>query len=216
MTDDHTAADPVAGRFNFWRGGFWRVALTNVFTSLAVIALALDFAYTRSHPPEPLYFFTDSHANLIQDTPLSQRAMPDADLMDFTARAVLAVYNFDYVHYHETLSREASPHFTVNGWNGVVTAIEATRNLDEIKANSMVVSAKALASPTMQNAALVGDHLAWSIRLPIHVTYANAKESRGMDLVVTAIAVRVPTVFHPDGVAIDSFVADVPRSKFAG
>jgi len=216
MTDDHTAADPVAGRFNFWRGGFWRVALTNVFVSAAVLALAADFAYTRAHPPEPLYFFTDSHANLIQDTPLDQRVMPDAELMDFTARSVLAVYNFDYVHYHETLSREASPNFTVNGWNGVVTTIEATRNLDEIKANSMVVSAKALASPSIQNAALAGGHLAWRIRLPIHVTYANKVESRGMDLVVTAIAVRVPTAFHPNGVAIDSFVADVPRSRFAG
>jgi len=216
MTDHHTAADPVTDRFNFWRGGFWRVALTNVFTSLAVLTLGADFAYTRSHPPESLYFFTDSHANLIQDTPLSQRVMPDADLMDFTAHAVLAVYNFDYVHYHETLSREASPHFTVNGWNGVVTAIEATHNLDEIKDKLMVVSAKALASPTMQNSALVGDHLAWSIRLPIHVTYANKLETRVMDLMVTAIAVRVPTAFHPTGVAIDSFVADVPRSRFAG
>jgi len=102
------------------------------------------------------------------------------------------------------------------GRNGVVTAIEATHNLDEIKDKLMVVSAKALASPTMQNSALVGDHLAWSIRLPIHVTYANKLETRVMDLMVTAIAVRVPTAFHPTGVAIDSFVADVPRSRFAG
>ena len=216
MTDDRTTGDPVASRFGFWRGGFWRVTLTNLFTSLAIIALALDFAYTRSHPPEPLYFFTDSHANLIQDTPLSQRAMPDADLMDFTASAVLAVYNFDYEHYRETLSREASPHFTVSGWNGVVTAIEATRNLDEIKANSMVVSAKPLASPAIRNSALIGDHLAWTIWLPIHVIYANSKGKREMDLEVTAIAVRVPSAFHPNGVAIDSFVADVPRSRFAG
>lgn len=141
--------------------------------------------------------------------------MPDADLMAFTAHSILAVYNFDYVHYHETLSREASPNFTVNGWNGAVTAIEATRNLDEIKANSMVVSAKALASPSIRNSAQVGSHLAWSIRLPIHVTYATKGESRGMDLEVTAIVVRVPTAFHPSGVAIDSFVADLPRSRIA-
>ena len=216
MTDEQAAGDPVASRFGFWRGGFWRGALTGVFLSVAVVALAWDFAYTASHPPEPLYFFTDSRANLVQDTPLSQRVMPDADLMEFTARAVLAVYNFDYEHYRETLSREASPNFTVNGWNGVVTAIEKTHNLDEIKASSMVVSAKPLDSPAIQSAAQVGDHLAWSVRLPIHVTYANLKERRHMDLVVTAVVVRVPTAFHPNGMAVDSFVADVPRSRFAG
>ena len=216
MTDEQMAGDPVASRLDFWRGGFWRVALTGLFLSTAVVALAWDFAYTASHPPEPLYFFTDSHANLVQDTPLSQPVMPDADLMEFTANSVLAVYNFDYEHYRETLSREASPNFTVNGWNGVVTAIEKTHNLDEIKASSMVVSAKPLDSPAIQSSAQVGDHLAWAIRLPIHVTYANLKEKRHMDLVVTAIVVRVPTAFHPNGMAIDSFVADVPRSRFAG
>lgn len=216
MTNDQAAGDPVADRFDFWRGGFWRVALTGVFLSTAVVALAWDFAYTASHPPEPLYFFTDSHANLVQDTPLSQPVMSDADLMEFTANSVLAVYNFDYEHYRQTLSREASPNFTVDGWNGVVTAIERTRNLDEIKASSMVVSAKPLDSPAIQSSGLAGDHLAWSIRLPIHVTYSNLKERRHMDLVVTAVVVRVPTAFHPNGIAVDSFVADVPRSRFAG
>lgn len=216
MTNDQVAGDSVADRFDFWRGGFWRVALTGVFLSTAVVALAWDFAYTASHPPEPLYFFTDSHANLVQDTPLSQPVMSDADLMEFTAASVLAVYNFDYEHYRQTLSREASPNFTVDGWNGVVTAIEKTRNLDEIKASSMVVSAKPLDSPVIQGSGLVGDHLAWSIRLPIHVTYSNLKERRNMDLVVTATVVRVPTAFHPNGMAVDSFVADLPRSRFAG
>ena len=216
MTNDQAAGDPVADRFDFWRGGFWRVALTGVFLSTAVVALAWDFAYTASHPPEPLYFFTDCHANLVQDTPLSQPVMSDADLMEFTANSVLAVYNFDYEHYRQTLSREASPNFTVDGWNGVVTAIERTRNLDEIKASSMVVSAKPLDSPVIQGSGLAGDHLAWTIRLPIHVTYSNLKERRHMDLVVTATVVRVPTAFHPNGMAVDSFVADLPRSRFAG
>lgn len=213
MTNDQAAGDPVADRFDFWRGGFWRVALTGVFLSTAVVALAWDFAYTASHPPEPLYFFTDSRANLIQNTPLTQPVMPDADLMAFTAHAILAVYNFDYEHYRETLSREASPSYTVKGWNGVVTAIEKTRNLDEIKANAMVVSAKPQAGPEILGSGLNGDHLAWSIRLPIRVTYANVKERRGMDLVVTATVVRVPTAFHPEGVAVDIFVADLPRSR---
>ncbi len=216
MTDEQAAGDPVASRFSFWRDGFWRVALTNLFTSAALLALAADYAYTASHPPEPLYFFTDSRANLIQNTPLTQPVMPDADLMAFAAQAILAVYNFDYEHYRETLSREASPSYTVKGWNGVVTAIEKTRNLDEIKANAMVVSGKPEGGPAILSWGLEGDHLAWSIRLPIHVTYGNIKERRGMDLVVTATVVRVPTAFHPEGVAVDSFVADLPRSRFAG
>ncbi len=216
MTEDQTAGDPVASRLGFWRDGFWRVTLTGVFLSVAAVALTWDFAYTASHPPEPLYFFTDSRANLIQDTPLSQPVLSDAELMEFTANAILAVYNFDYEHYRATLSREASPNFTVDGWNGAVAAIEKTRNLDEIKASAMVVSGKPLDSPTIQSAALVGDHLSWTVRLPVRVTYSNLKERRRMDLDVTAVVVRVPTAFHPNGMAVNGFVADLPRSRFAG
>ncbi len=210
MFVEGTADNPLAVRFRFWRDGFWRVGLTNVFTSLAVLGLIGDHFYTAYHPPEPLYFFTDSYGSLIGGTALDQRVMSDAELMDFTARSILAVYNFDFVHYRETLSREATPNFTVNGWNGVVAAVQATRNLDEVKANSMVVSATALASPTVRQWAQIGDHLAWSIQLPIHVTYAKWKETRGMDLLVTATVMRVPTTSYPKGVAIDSFVANPP------
>ncbi len=203
-------ADPLAIRFSFWRDGFWRVSLTAIFILFAVLGLVGDRIYTAYHPPEPLYFFTDSYGSLIGGTALDQRVMSDADLMDFTAHAILAVYNFDYVHYRETLSREATPNFTVNGWNGVVAAVQATRNLDEVKANSMVVSAKPLASPTIRQSGQIGDHLVWSIRLPIHVEYANLKETRPMDLDVIATVLRVRTTSYPRGVAIDSFVANPP------
>lgn len=210
MSAEGTADNPLAVRFRFWRDGFWRVGLTNVFTSLAVLGLVGDHVYTAYHPPEPLYFYTDSYGNLIEGTGLDQRVMSDADLMDFTARAILAVYNFDYVHYRATLSREATPNFTVNGWNGVVAAVEKTKNLDEVKANAMVVSATALASPVIRQSGQIGDHLVWSIQLPIHVSYANWKETRGGDLLVTATVIRVPTTSYPKGVAIDSFVANPP------
>ena len=212
MRNDQGAGERVTSRFRFWRDGFWRVGLTNVFMSCAVLALVADRIYTAHHPPEPRYFFTDNHGNLVEGTPLNRPVMSDADLMDFAARSVLAVYNFDYVHYRETLARDATPNFTVNGWNGVVAAVEATRNLEEVKARSMVVSAVALAGPTIRKWAEIGDHLAWSIQFPIRVTYANTSESRVVDLVVTATVVRVPPAFYPKGVAIDGFVADPPKS----
>lgn len=205
------AGDWVLGRFRFWRDGFWRVGLTNVVLSVTVAGLVADRIYTAHHPPEPLYFFTDGHGNLIRGTPLNRPVMSDADLMDFAAKSVLAAYNFDYVHYRETLARDAAPNFTINGWNGLVAAVEATKNLEEIKARAMVVSAVPLAGPSLKKWATVGDHLIWKIQLPIRVTYANTNGSRDMDLVVTATVVRVPTAFHPRGVAIDAFVAEPPR-----
>jgi len=211
MKNGQGAAARVSGRFGFWRGGFRRVGLTNVVGSSVLLMLALGHIYMAHHLPEPSYRFTDSHGNLVDGTPLNRPVMSDADLMDFAVRSVLAVYNFDYVHARETLSRDASPNFTASGWEGVAAAVETTHSLKEIEARSISVSAIPLAGPAIRKWAEVRDHLAWGVQFPVRVTYANTNESRVVDLMITATVMRVPTALYPKGIAIDSFVAEPPK-----
>lgn len=211
MKNNTNAGERVTGRFGFWRRGFWRVGLSNVCASFILLVLVAEHIYTAHHRPEPPFWFTDNHGNLVAGTPLNRPVMSDADLMDFAVRSVLTVYNFDYVHYRETLSREATPNFTADGWTGLDAAIEATGSRKEVEARAMSVSAIALAGPSIKKWSEIGDHLAWAVQFPIRVTYANTNESRVVDLVVTATVLRVPTAFYPKGVAIDSFVAEPPK-----
>lgn len=211
MKNAQDAGARLSGRFGFWRGGFWRVGSTNVAVSFVLMLLALGHVYMAHHLPEPSYRFTDNHGNLVAGTPLNRPVMSDADLMDFAVRSILAVYNFNYMHYQETLARDASPNFTASGWEGVVAAVEAKHTLKEIEARSISVSAIPLAGPTIKKWAEVRDHLAWGVQFPIQVSYANTNESRPIDLVITATVMRVPTALYPKGVAIDSFVAEPPK-----
>ncbi len=211
MKNNANAGERVTSRFQFWRSGFWRVGQTNVVLSFTLLLLVAQHIYKAHHLPEPPYWFTDNHGNLVAGTPLNRPVMSDADLMDFAVRSVLTVYNFDYVHYHETLSREATPNFTADGWAGLNAAVGATGSLQEVEARAMSVSAITLAGPSIKKWSEIGDHLAWAVQFPIRVTYANTNESRVVDLVVTATVLRVPTAFYPKGVAIDSFVAEPPK-----
>ena len=211
MKNAQGAAARVLGRFGFWRGGLRRVGLFNVVGSFVLMMLALSHVYLAHHLPEPACRFTDSHAHLVDATPLNRPVMSDADLMDFAVRSVLAVYNFNYEHHPESLARDASPNFTRSGWEGVVAALEATHVLKEIEARSISVSAIPLAGPTIRKWTEVRDHLAWNVQFPILVTYANTNVAEKVTLVITATVMRVPTALYPKGIAIDSFVAEPPR-----
>lgn len=211
MKNGQEAAARVLGRYGFWRAGFRRVGLSNVIGSFVLLVLALGHIYTAHHRPEPAYRFTDNHGNLVGATPLNRPVMSDADLMNFAVRAVLAVYNFNYEHYRESLSRDASPNYTAAGWDGVAAALEATHTLKEIEARSIAVSAIPLAGPTIRKWTEVRDHLAWDVQFPIRVTYANTNAAEKVDLVITATVLRVPTALYPKGVAVDRFAAEVPR-----
>ncbi len=211
MKNGQAAAARVSGRFGFWRVGFWRIGLSNVVGSSVLLAMVLGHIYQAHHLPEPPYRFTDSHGNLVDGTPLNRPVMSDADLMDFAKRSILAVYNFNYAHARETLSRDASPNFTADGWEGVAAAMETTHSLKEIEARSISVSAIPLAGPAIRKWAGMRDHLAWGVQFPIRVTYANTNENRWVDLMITATVMRVPTALYPKGVAIDSFVAEPPK-----
>ncbi len=211
MRNTANAGERLTGRFGFWRSGFWRVGLSNVVFSFILLLLVADHIYRAHHLPEPPFWFTDDHGNLVAGTPLNRPVMSDADLMDFAVHSVLTVYNFDYVHYHETLSREATPNFTADGWAGLNATVQATGSLKEIEARAMSVSAIPMGGPSITKWSEIGDHLAWAVQFPIRVTYANTSESQVVDLVVTATVLRVPTAFYPKGVAIDSFVANPPK-----
>ena len=211
MKNAQGASARVLGGFGFWRGGFRRVGLFNVVGSFVLMVLVLGHIYLAHHLPEPPYRFTDSHANLVEATPLNRPVMSDADLMDFAVRSILAVYNVNYVYGRETLLRKSNPNFTASGWEGVVAAVEATHILEEIEARSISVSAIKLEGTAIKKWAGVRDHLTWSVQVPIRVSYSNTNDGRPVDLVITATVMRVPTALYPKGIAIDSFVAEPPR-----
>ena len=211
MKNAQGATARVLGGFGFWRGGFRRVGLFNVVASFVLMVLALGHVWLAHHLPEPAYRFTDSHANLVEATPLNRPVMSDADLMDFAVRAILAVYNVNYVRGREALPREARPYFTASGWQGVEAAVEAKHALDEIEARSISMSAIPLQGVAIRKWAEVRDHLTWSVQIPIRVSYANTNDGVPVDLMITATVMRVPTALYPKGIAIDSFVAEPPR-----
>lgn len=183
-----------------------RLSLALMWGSATAFLLVGDRIYTAHHPPEPEYFFTDSHANLIKATPMNRPVMSDADLMDWTRTSTLSVFNFNYVHYREELSRNAQPNFTINGWNSWFVALQKAKIIESVVEAGLTVSAWPLKGPTMKKA-WEGRVLTWDFRFPAAITYHNVKGDREVKVMLEVTVTRVPTSMNPKGVAIDNIVA---------
>ena len=172
-----------------------------------IAALVGDRIWLGHHPPAPKIILTDSHGNQIEATPLSDPVMSDADLVDWVARAAVAPYNFDYIHYRDTFTRDVRPFFTVNGWNGVMNNLKASKNIDEVVKDSMVVEGVGRRPPALVDSSVVDGVANWTFEVPILVSFRNTNAQREQRITVKLLVTRGSPTFHPQGIAADSYNA---------
>ena len=71
--------------------------LVVILTTLLCVFVVHD-AYVWTHPPKPVYFFVDGHNQPTPAVPLDSPIVDDTELLEWSAKWVLAPYN---VNYHD-------------------------------------------------------------------------------------------------------------------
>ena len=207
MQNDQDAAIRIIQRNAFQQRLTRRLAISQTLSLAVIAALVGDRIWLGHHPPAPKIILTDSHGNQIEATPLSDPVMSDADLVDWVAKAAIAPYNFDYIHYRDTFSRNVRPYFTNDGWNGVLTNMKTSKNIDEVVKDSMVVEGVVRRPPALVDSSVVDGVAIWTFEVPILVSFRNTNAMREQRITAKLVVTRVAPTFHPQGIAVDSYNA---------
>jgi intracellular multiplication protein IcmL len=184
------------------------IGLTLAMAALLIMALGHS-AYVWSNPPEPRYFFVDGRNPPRPVVALSSPIVDDAQLLDWTVRAVLAPYNVDYHFYPQQLNT-ASRRFTLHGWNTFANSFIGSGNFEQLKRASLLCHAQAQRAALITEALRVRGALAWRVQVPIVQTCANVNQTSTNNLMITALVVRSNAEAHVDGLAVEQLVA-TPR-----
>lgn len=179
-----------------------RSFLLNIMQSAGLVVLGGVVWRQSTYQPQPKYFYTDGKNEPYPIRPLDAPVMDDAELLTWTARAILATYNIDFVKYREQL-QEASKYFTYRGWNSFGQSFKDSGNFARILKSRLVASAVPKKAPTITNKAVIGGVLTYQIGFPIVVTYENENQSSNNSLLVRILVIRTVETEHPDGVAVD-------------
>lgn len=184
------------------------IHVTLAMTALTIVALAHS-AWLWANPPEPRYFLVDGHASPRPVVALASPVVDDAQLLEWSVRAVLAPYNVDYHFYPQQLNT-ASRRFTPNGWNTFARSYIATGNFDQMKRARLVCYAQAQQAALINETLRLRGALAWRVQVPIVQTCENSNQASTSNLLITALVMRVDDEAHPDGIAVEQLVAQ-PR-----
>lgn len=205
MQNEQNAGDRIIQRNSFQQRLTRRLAISQVITLGIIAALVGDRIWLDHHPPQPRFILTDSHGNQVEVMPLDQGVMSDADLQAWVSQAAVAPYNFDYIHYRDTFSRDVKPFFTENGWDGVLTSMKDTKNINEIIKDSMVVEGVIRRPPSLVGHDITKGVLSWTYEIPIVASFRNTEVTREQRLLVKIVVTRTSPAFHPKGIAVDSY-----------
>ena len=207
MQNDQAAATRIIQRNAFQQRLTRRLAVSNVILGGALLAMIGDRIWLGHHPPPTKFVLTDAHGNQLEVKPMDEPVMSDADLVDWVAKAAVSCYNFDYVHYRETFSSYVRPYFTNNGWDGVLSNMKASKNIEEVVKDSMVVEGVVRRPPALVDSTIIGGVATWTFEVPILVSFRNTNAMREQRITAKLIVTRVAPTFHPQGIAVDSYNA---------
>ena len=176
---------------------------------LAIIGLlAARDIYKSTHEPDPRYFRIDGvnppQAMLARSSPI----VDDTQLLQWSVKAILALYNINYHDYPEQLS-VAGRRFTRQGWDSFAVAFRDTRNLEAMKAARLLCFAQTQRAAIIRDARVIDGALSYDVQVPIKQTCQNTRGETTKFYMMTALVTRTNDIeSHPDGVAVQQLVAE--------
>jgi len=138
---------------------------------------------------------------------LDSPIVDDAELLEWTVKAILAPYNVDYYNYPQQLNT-ASRRFTPNGWNSFAHSYIANGNFDKLKQARLLCHAQSARAAVIHQTSYAQGALAYDVEVPILQTCENVNEISTNKLMIVARVVRTNSDDHPEGLAIDQLVAN--------
>lgn len=203
MSDD--VLETVRLRNDFYRDGY-RKLMTVCLVLCITNVLSLLTAYTVFSKPDQVHFFaTSSDGRIIPVEPLNEPGISTAELLDWSAKAAIKIYSYDYVNYRDDL-QSVSSMFTGQGWQSFQDTLTSSRMLKSVIAQKLVMNAVPTGSPTIVEKGILNGRYTWKVQIPMLVKLQGSTPLSS-PVMVSLLIQRVSLVNNPDGIGIINIIA---------
>lgn len=207
--------DFVIMRNVFYRDNYYRVLFCVMVMLVINVVLSIMIYHKWTHPPVPQYFPSTADGRIIKIYPLTDPSLSDDAVLQWASDAVHKAFTLDFIHWREQL-QDASTNFTPDGWNYFTDTLKKSNNLKTIVDLKMVSNAVVTGAPQVNKKSIVSGHYAWSVKMPMLITYTSAEKTINQPVSVTVLIVREPVQYYPQKIAINNiFIDQVGASAFS-
>lgn len=197
---------------NYYRDKFRRLAVILFLMVIinAILVCAVGYLYF-SRPKDPDRFYASNTYNGVVTRlyPLSSPIIKPAKLLDWAQQTVIAAFTFNFTNYRSVFS-QLQKSFTPDGWKDYTNMLQSSRILDTVTNKNLFMSAVAAQKPILITDGVIDGHYAWTVQVPIVVTYKQgtngaAAQPTQQTFNVTVIIMRMPNIDNPEEIAINHF-----------
>ena len=216
MTDNYSKTEIIHAELdkfnsNYYRDKFRKLVgvLVLMIVLNAILVCAVGYLYI-TRPKDPAKFYASNTYNGIVTRiyPLSSPMVKPEKLLQWAQQTVVAAYTFNFANYREVFS-QLQKSFTSNGWQEYNKILQDSGLLNTIINKKLFMSAEAVQQPILITDGIINGHYAWTVQMPIRVTYKLAVTGNGQPVQqsfnITVIIVRMPNIDNPEEIAINHF-----------
>jgi len=216
MTDHYSKTEIIHAELdkfnsNYYRDKFRKLVgvLVLMIVLNAILVCAVGYLYI-TRPKDPAKFYASNTYNGIVTRiyPLSSPMVKPEKLLQWAQQTVVAAYTFNFANYREVFS-QLQKSFTSNGWQEYNKILQDSGLLNTIINKKLFMSAEAVQQPILITDGIINGHYAWTVQMPIRVTYKLAVTGNGQPVQqsfnITVIIVRMPNIDNPEEIAINHF-----------
>lgn len=196
--------ETVVLRNDFYRDGYRKSLSIIIFLLLANVLLGLSVLSLYSQKPEARFFATSSDGRIIPVQPLSQPGLSTAEVLDWTTKASIKTYSYDFVNYRASL-QEVSEMFTGTGWTKFQEALTKSRMLKTVIAQKLVMTAVPTGAPRIVEEGVRNGRYMWKIQIPM-LLKLQGSQNITQPIKVSVLVQRVSLINNPKGIAIVNYV----------
>jgi len=195
---------PIMLRANFYRDNVRRLMAFCIILVLVIGGLIGWIIYERLHKPPVRYFATSNDGKLAVLTPLNQPNLTTASLLDWVIEAATTAYNFNFGNYDRAL-QDIKVYFTEAGYKHFIDSLTAAQTIQKVREKQLMVTAISTGSPVIIQEGPSADGIyAWSVQVPMLITYQSASDTRKQNVLLTMLIARRSTLESPKGIGIAS------------
>ncbi|MDR1166080.1 MAG: DotI/IcmL family type IV secretion protein [Deltaproteobacteria bacterium] len=178
------------------------LCLLLVFTAL----FAAVMAFRVFGGNEPRYFAVSQDLRLRELETLAEPRLTSQALLNWASETVCSVMSLDFLSWRETLQNREGD-FTREGFASFIKALESGGHIQKIETERLALSAALEAAPVIVGEETARGRLAWTIELPILLSYQSSRGVVASHKVLAEVEVeRVKLTRNPKGVVIKRLV----------
>lgn len=163
----------------------------------AILAVSVGGNVTMlSSGPQYRYLMTRPSGELFDIRPLTEAHVDDERVLAWATDAAARINTWDFLNYREQF-QSAQDDLTLTGWENLQSALKESGNFDAVVQNRYAATAVPSGpARLLQKGIMTGwdgtQRFAWTVEVPLHVTYRSNKQATYQDLTLRLSVVRMP------------------------